>query len=494
MSSGLAERPAGVLLGAQRPRIELVPSFETGTGDIALEVCERAGLFLDPWQKFVLTSSLGERADGRWSAFEVAEVIPRQNGKGSTLEGRELTGLFAIDEERLIIHSAHEQATSSEHQRRLLELIESVPEFDQKVARAPKGKGMEAIELKDGSRILFKTRTGGGGRGLTGDLIVLDEAMILPEATTAALVPTMAARSISGNPQLWYAGSAVDQEKTEHGLVLARVRDRALKQVPRLMYVEWSAEGNDPSDVPDDRLYDERVWAQANPGLGLRISLEHISNEAAGALGPREFAVERLGIGDWPRLDAGDEDGITVEMWNGCVDETSTMQDPVCFAFDVRPDRSYASIGVAGVREDGLHHVELIERRKGTGWIADELQRLVEKWNPAAVICDEKSPAASLLAQLAKAGIEIKTIGGSELAKACGQIFDEVDQKNVRHLGQPELLSAIKGASRRPLGDAWAWSRRNSAADISPLVAVTLALWGVGDLAEELPFVFEVFA
>jgi hypothetical protein len=33
------------------------------------------------------------------------------------------------------------------------------------VLRAPRGKGMEAIELRDGSRILFKTRTGGGGRG-----------------------------------------------------------------------------------------------------------------------------------------------------------------------------------------------------------------------------------------------------------------------------------------------------------------------------------------
>jgi hypothetical protein len=254
MSFATAETPSG-LLGRRRR-------------DGARGVRAR-GLFLDPWQRVRADSnSLGERADGKWAAFEVAEVIPRQNGKGSTLEGRELTGLFAIDEERLIIHSAHEQATSSEHQRRLLELIESVPEFDQKVLRAPKGKGMEAIELRDGSRILFKTRTGGGGRGLTGDLIVLDEAMILPEATTAALVPTMAARSISGNPQLWYAGSAVDQQKTEHGVVLARVRDRAMKGAPRLMYVEWSARATTRRTSPSDVRNDPHVWAQANPGSG----------------------------------------------------------------------------------------------------------------------------------------------------------------------------------------------------------------------------------
>lgn len=492
MSSRLAEPPA-VVLGAQRPRIELVPPIDvTSTGEMALEVCERADLFLDPWQRFVLTSSLGERADGKWSAFEVAEVVPRQNGKGSVLEGRELTGLFAIDEERLIIHSAHEQATSSEHQLRLLALIESVPEFDRKVMRAPKGKGMEAIELRDGSRILFKTRTGGGGRGLTGDLIVLDEAMILPEATTAALVPTMAARSMVGNPQLWYAGSAVDEEKTDHGIVLARVRVRALKGVPRLMYVEWSADGDDPSNVPDDVLHDPGVWAQANPGLGLRISQEHIANEVAGALGPREFAVERLGIGAWPIIDQLDKDGITSEMWNACLDAESRADDPVCFAFDVRPNRSSAAICAAGVRPDGHMHIEVVDHRSGTGWVADRLRELVDAHQPVAVVCDGRSPAAALLKQVSDVGVVVKTLTGQEHAEGCGVLFDAVEQRTVRHLGTPELTAAVRGAARRPLGDAWAWSRKSSAVDICPLVGCTLAMWGFADAAPDSDFVFEV--
>jgi hypothetical protein len=31
------------------------------------------------------------------------------------------------------------------------------------------------------------------------------------------------------NPQIWYTGSAVDQESMEHGVVFARVRERAVK-------------------------------------------------------------------------------------------------------------------------------------------------------------------------------------------------------------------------------------------------------------------------
>ena len=68
-------------------------------------------------------------------------------------------------------------------------------------------------------------------------------------------------------------------------------------------------------------------------------------------------------------------------------------------------------------------------------------------------------------------------------AKACGLMFDTVDERGLRHLGGLELRQAVKGATKRPLGDAWAWSRRNSTVDISPLVAATLALWGYSNNA-----------
>lgn len=468
------------MLGHQRPRICLIPeAASSATGKVALEVCQLAGLGLDPWQEFVLVNSLGERADGKWAAFEVGEVVARQNGKGGTLEGRELTGLFAIDEERLIIHSAHEQATSSEHFRRLLNLIEATPDFDRQVMKAPKGKGAEAIELRDGSRILFKTRTGGGGRGLTGDLVVLDEAMIIPVATTAALVPTMAARSMTGNPQLWYTGSAVDQQKHDHGVVLARVRERGIRGAPRLMYVDWSIPGDDPSQVPEAIASDPAMWAMANPGMGIRISLEHIGDER-GALPAREFAVERLGVGDWP--DTGERGGvIDLAAWHALTDPAPLL-DPVCFAYDVTPDRSAAAIVAAGRRADGLRGIEVIEHKRGTGWVAARFAELVEQHTHVGVIADLSGPAGALLADLTELKIEVTPVNAQEHAQACGMIYDACDQATLRHRGTSELASAVKGAVKRTLGDAWAWSRKNSTVDISPLVAATLAHWGSATL------------
>jgi hypothetical protein len=98
-------------LGAQRPRVHSGPKFSTSAGAEAVELASELGLFLDPWQQWVLEQSLGERPDGRWAAFQVCLLCPRQNGKGSILEARELAGLFLFGEKK-ITHSAHEAKTA----------------------------------------------------------------------------------------------------------------------------------------------------------------------------------------------------------------------------------------------------------------------------------------------------------------------------------------------------------------------------------------------
>jgi hypothetical protein len=72
----------------------------------------------------------------------------------------------------------------------------------------------------------------------------------------------------------------------------------------------------------------------------------------------------------------------------------------------------------------------------------------------------------------------VEAINAKQHAQACGGFVDIIDQKRLRHLGTPEMVQAIKGAAQRNLGDAWGWSRKSSAVDISPLVSSTLALWG----------------
>jgi len=81
--------------------------------------------------------------------------------------------------------------------------------------------------------------------------------------------------------------------------------------------------------------------------------------------------------------------------------------------------------------------------------------------------------------------VEVVSPKAREVAAACGQFYDAVTEQSLSHLDQAPLASALAGAQKRPLGDAWAWARRIVSVDISPLVAATLAKWGLGVEVED---------
>lgn len=451
--------------GVQEPRISHVPPSVSSAGTEAAELAASVGLVLDPWQRTVLDGALGERADGRWSAFEVGLLVSRQNGKGSILEARELAGLFLFGEQ-LIIHSAHEFKTAQEHFRRILSLVENHDHLRKLVSRVRTSHGEEGIELKSGQRLRFVARTGPSGRGFSGDVIVLDEAMILSPAVMAALLPTMSARP---NPQVWYTASAGFPESE----LLRRIRERGIAGVdPSLAWFEWSA--------PEDADLDDRAaWAQANPAMGFRVSEEFVSRERA-AMPEVEFARERLGMWDAGGLDRV----ISAELWNALEDKKFSPLKGQVFALDATPNRESASIGVAARRHDGLAHVEVVENRRDVDWLIGRAAEIQKKWS-APIYLDPAGPVGSLMPALEAAGVAFVKLTAREYGQACGAFYDTVKERKLRHFGQPSLNSALGAARKRDLGDAWAWHRRDYTDDISPLVSVTNALFGL--LRSEVP-------
>lgn len=452
-----------------KPNIDHAPRVKASRGKEVIECAARAGLKLDPWQCHALKRGLGVRAGGKWAAFEVGVDVARQNGKGGICEALELAGPLVF-EDRLTLYTAHLTDTCIEMFWRLIDLIESCPEYDRQVQHVVRTNGREQIKFKNGCRVRFRTRTKGGGRGFTADRVIFDEAMFLPEIAIGSLMPTLSARP---NAQVWYLGSAVDQMIHDHGSAFARVRRRGIAKAKNLAYLEWSADGELGNLEPV--LDDEQAWKAANPALGIRISKKHVANERR-AMDARTFAVERLGIGDWP-ADQEDEAPIDFEKWRALTDRHSRMRDPVCLAFDVTPSRDRAAVMAAGMRADGILHLELVDQRRGTGWLPERIAELARSHALASISCDPASPAAALIRPLENLGLEVEQLTTREYAQACGLLFDLVQQSKLRHLGTDELNIAVKNAGTRPLGDAWAWSRRSSAGDISPLVAGTIALW-----------------
>ena len=457
-SSPLAAR----LVGVQRPRLSSYPRFTSSAGQECVELAASAGVILDDWQAHTLHVTLAERADGKWACVECGLIVPRQNGKGEILLARELAGLFLFDE-RLIIHTAHEYKTAQEAFIRIKAVVDNTDDLRRKVKAIRDANGEQGIELLNGNRLRFLARSKGSGRGFTADCVVLDEAYALQPAHLGAIRYAMSAVP---NMQLWLTSSAGLADSD----VLQSVRARALEAIAagkasgRFGFLEWSALG-DAADDDDDAI------AQANPALGIRIELETVLDELRAATTPElltEYRRERLGITE----DVSAAAPISEAAWSARADRNVNLVDPVAFALDMTPDRRRVSI----VAADG-QAIDLVDNRPGSAWVVDRVVELNERWRPCAWAVDKGSPASSFIPDLEAAGITVERFAAADVAAAWGAFYDAVVDEKLTHRDDPTLNAAVAGAKERPLGDAKALGRRLAAADISPLVAATLARW-----------------
>lgn len=461
-----------------------VPEHVSTAGAEAADLAAALGFTLDPEQRMALDAILAEKRGGRWAAFEAALVAARQNLKTFVALLACIADLWLDFGSDLIVWTAHEFSTAEETRRDLNKLIETYPFLSRKVAKIVEQNGEEGVELTNGKRLRFKARTKTGGRGLTGDRTVLDEAFALQPSHMGSLMPTMSAKSMHGNPQILYLSSAGHPASA----VLRAIRDRGRAGGdPSLAYLEWCAERKPCADVRCDHHYGaegcqlddiENVRA-ANPALERRISVDFILAERRG-MPAAEFARERLGWWEDPQdADEEDEDELDVaEKWARCLDESSTIDKIEAWAVAPARDLSWCAIAVAGRRSDGELHVEIVDSLRGTRRVADRLKELHNSHGAAMTLMEKSGPRWGGADDLREVGIEPVLVSQEEFVSACGSLYDSMLRHSLHQIGQPELDVAVDGARRRNVGDAWAWSRKSSTVDISPLVAVALAAWG----------------
>lgn len=475
------------------PAFERVPSHAQGTnGPAAADLAEMAGIVLDHEQRIALDAILSVDQDGRWAAIDSAIVCPRQNGKTVVLQVIALADLFLFDA-RLVMWTAHLFPTAQEAFRDLDGIIGGTPELARRVKRISRADGEEGFELLGGQRLRFKARSKTGGRGLTGDRVILDEAFALGAAEIGSLYPTLSARP---NPSVVYASSAGMMNSS----VLRSLRDRGRPGDDALVWIEWcAADGDCAADRCDHRpgapgcvLDDRDRWQQANFAVGRRITARYLESERK-ALPPDEFMRERLGWWEDPIEGAS---GISEETWNARKDLAAEFVEPVTIGVDVTPNFTAGAIAACG----GPLHIDAHGR--GTSWIVDALVDLRDGTadkppkNIAAVGLDPTSPAAALIPDLEKAGFTVRNaknpdgllvlLDGRESVQACEQFLAGVLDGTLIHRDQYVLNTAVRDAGRRVVGDSWKWSRRDSTGDISPLVAATVAryLWVQPEAAE----------
>lgn len=460
----------------------MAPRWRETEGEDAAFLSQSYGLVPDEWQGLVVDDALAVRADGLWCASRVGLSVPRQSGKNTVLEIIELYKIVVLG--RRILHTAHEVKTARKAFMRLCSFFENErkwPELAAMVKDIRRTNGQEAIILHapgcpgEGNKACpcewgsceFIARSKGSGRGFTVDDLVMDEAQELDDFVYAALLPTISAAP-SGNPQQIICGTPPGPR--DNGEVFTRLREDALGgKSRRTLWLEWSFA---PDADPDDRA----EWARANPALGKRLGVQVIEDERA-AMDDATFVRERGGV--W--ASDGTQQVVPDQVWAGLLDPGSEPLDGgLALGLDVAPDGVSTSACVAGRRADGRWHVELIEQRPGTAWVAARVAEVVGRHGFGAVVVDGASPALALVEDLRGRGVQVTVTGPRDMGQACGSFFQLVHEDVLRHVGQPQLSSAVSVARKRAIGSEglWGWGRAVSGADITPTVAATLALWG----------------
>jgi hypothetical protein len=417
-----------------------------------------------PWQSHAahLGLEMVETPEGLLiPAFrEVICTVMRQSGK-STL----LFSLFAHRStmwQSLPQRSIYTAQDGSAARRKLIDdmapMYQESKLFSKLVSRVYKGVGNESIDFKTGSTIRTIGSSEAAGHGMTSiGMAGIDESFAdLDFRREQALQPSMATVA---DAQTWNVSTA----GTERSVYLRKKIEDGRAAVAEgrttgLAYIEYS--------IPDDADCDNpETWWEFMPALGWTISEEVVGH-----------ARLTMPDGEWRRSFGNqwtvtDERVIPVGVWGEVCSEDVAPSGRLVFALDVNPERSAAAVAVADSEGRG----ELVEFRSGVGWVVDRVVELCRKWE-ASVRLDAYSPAGSLADELVARGVRVDRYATREVSYACGSFFDRLMDRKVQVRRHAALDEAAAGARRRSTGDSWVWARKDAECDVSPLIALTLAL------------------
>ena len=465
------------------------PVYVETLGPVVADVAAAAGFAPDPEQELILDLVFAIGPDGKSVAFETGIIGPRQNFKTGTIKQIELGWLF-VTEEPLIVHSAHELDTAEAAFNDLRDLIESTPDLaaklDPSIGRidsrgVTSGNGKWSIFIIDSHgrqlHMKYKARTATGGRGLTGNKIVLDEAFAVTRGMVGSLYPTLSAVP---DPQVVLASSA--------GLlgseVLRDLRKRGRGGTdPRLAWIEYAdkqqggckevgcTHARPPQNPPGCALDDEHRWRKFMPALGRRITVGTIQAMRR-SMPPEEFAREFMVWWEDPPNEAGG--AIDLGQWLERLNPQAPMPQSATVVLDVAPDRKKASIGIGA---DGTSGRTLImaTTKSGHGWVVPALKELRERRNIVEVALAPQSQAAVLIPDLIAEGIEWHNLTTDAIGQSCAWMLTSIELDHLEHVGQPHLDAAIANATTRRRGEVELWDRRDLKIDITALVAAAAA-------------------
>lgn len=475
---------------------------------------------LHPWQRWLLIHMLELRSDNTLRFRTVVVLVARQNGKSLISQVLALWFMYVYGL-GLVLGTAQDLDTAEEVWQGAVDLVTELddetdepvrPDLFDLLDKVVQVNGKKALVLKTRRRYKVKAANRRAGRGLSGDLILLDElrehqswdawgsitkttmaramALILclsnaGDATSVVLrYLRKMGHAAAGDPDGLNSEDAPDDSPTDDELDEFTPEAEDLVDDDETLFIaEWSAK---PGCAVDDR----DGWAQANPSMNHPNGIAERTIASACRTDP-EWVFRPEVLCQW--LD-GSREGVfppgtwEAGRWVGAPDEQPSedwqIVGNVKACIDTSGDRTMTHIVFAGRRADGMPQAEVVASRSGQAWVKDWLdgrRDVIEELTGQS----RGAPVSALMKELAADGWPVAEWQGDDLGGWTGQVYDLVRQGAVaddgtqvglRHMPHSALDVAAATAVTKQLGDRFVYDRRNSPADCSPLIALTGAV------------------
>lgn len=476
------------LLGSETPRIFTPPLRRlTRKTSLGFEFCEFAtevlGIELYPWQRWLAIHLLELRPEGGLRFRTVIILVARQNGKSTFLQMLSLFFMYVLGV-KLVLGTAQDLDVAEEVWQGAVDIAEGCDELAGEVKKVSQTNGKRFLELHGGEKYKVKAANRSAGRGLSGDLVLLDElreqrnwlAWAAVTKTTMArefalIVGASNAGDVSSVVLAFYRRMAHAALGDPDGIV----GDSAVGELPDGVEPDDSVALFEYSAPPDCDKYDRQAWAQANPSMGYSIAERTI---AAAAHEPDEvFRTEVLC--QWvDNMTPDSDDEINPTTWARIIVDDAAPVSDLRLAVDVSPGQASAAIAVVGSDEQGNPVGEVVAHMRGTDWLVDELQRLCREHSVMDVTFDPSGPIGALLTQLSELDdVVLDPLDGKDVVRSGVSLTSAVATRTLSVREDEALDSAVAGLASRRSGDGLKWSRIDSAVDISPFMAINFAHW-----------------
>lgn len=464
------------------------------------------GVELYPWQKWLLIHGLELLSDGTYRFRKVIVLVARQNGKTLLASVLAAWWLFidshhdkdkvppvkfrivgvaqnldiaAVPYEQVALWSNPEPESDEEREQ-------GIPALQAETKRVSRINGDNHVRTK--SLAKYEIRSAINARGKPAARVLMDE---MREFRTFAPWDAVSQTTKAFyNGQLWGISNAGDVRS----IVLRKQYDFGIKLITGFEHAiasgqteeEWAAK-NDTSfalfdwSAPDgaDPLAEESIL-QANPSIGYGELTVQICRSEYDLMLESRYRTEVLC--QW--VTEVEPSYLDVKDWAALVRKPQQITIPrgarTVWGIDMSVDRSTVYVAAAVYTNSGVPFITVREARAGSLWVVPYMTDLMATSGMRDVVIQARgNPAMEFIEPLREAGMDVHALEGSWFGIATGKLRDRVRSHDLVVIDQPAVNLAVSGGLTKRFGETDAWNRTGSAVDISPLVAMTLALYGL---------------